>query len=41
MRSIKNQGMKEATKNQVCKKPLMSEAIWVSNPMLFSKSVPE
>jgi hypothetical protein len=39
--SIKNHGMNDATKNQVCRNPLIREAMCVSKPMLFSNSVPE
>ena len=35
------QGMNEATKNHVCRKPLIKADMCLSNPMLFSKTVPE
>ena len=39
--SMSSHGMKEATKNQVCRKPAMRpEKCW-SKPMDFWKSVPE
>lgn len=37
--SMRNHGMKEATKNHVCKKPDMSADVLSSNPMLLEKSV--
>ena len=41
MRSIRNQGINDAMKNHVCRKPDIRADVCWSNPMLFSKRVPE
>jgi hypothetical protein len=41
IRSMRNHGMNDATKNYVCRNPLIRDAMWVLKPMLFSNRVPE